>query len=365
MGTMHQHASRLCSRSRSFGPCLLLALFGLFSGCELAPEPQSRRVADPAAPDGPLAADSVLWDLGEVQQGKSYEHTFQLTNKGTVQLDIQNVGTDCGCTTTTPINGPVAAGKSVALPVALNVSGVPGPMQQRIDVLYSAEGKTHQLALLCAGQIRRNANIFSPTPDLDFGSVACGESRTQSIKVARHDGHPLEDLRFESASPALTMLPANLSQDARGYVDVAFCLDASAMEPGQKTLTATLLSGESSLKLVVRALVATKPTGLVDRIFIDSLPLGTSQLVPLEAKTADKAPGSPSPVKGVRCQGATRVAVELAEGENDRQLLRVTSIDDTESTELVTATVIAAREDGTEVQIPLAVLVTANPSKGQ
>jgi len=343
----------------------LLTFLLIFAGCELAPEPEARRVAHSAPPDGPLSADSVLWDLGEIQQGKSYEHTFQLTNSGAVQLDIQNVGTDCGCTTISPINGPVAAGKSVALPVALNVTGVPGPMQQRIDVFYAAGGQTHQLALLCAGQIRRNANIFSPTPDLDFGSVACGESRTQSIKVARHDGRPLEDLRFESGSPALTMLPANLSSDARGFVDVALCLDAFAMEPGQKTLTATLLSGESSLKLVLRARVAPKPTGLVDRIFINSLPLGASQEVPLEAGAPGKALAPPSSVKSVSCQGTTRVAVELAGREKDRQLLRVTSIDNAEGTELVTATVIAAREDGTEVQIPLVVLVTADPNKGQ
>jgi len=93
----------------------------------------------------PSAAADVLglkessFDFGKIPQGKPVYHSFELVNKGTAPVQIDNIQTTCGCTTPEWSKSPVAAGKTTSVKVGFNAAAE-GPFEKTITVQYNGTG---------------------------------------------------------------------------------------------------------------------------------------------------------------------------------------------------------------------------------
>lgn len=82
-----------------------------------------------------VSFDMLSCDMGDMNQGDSKEHTFQLTNKGKSDLIIRRVRSSCGCTAVAPSKNVVPPGETVPIKVTFNSRGKRGRQSKSITVI--------------------------------------------------------------------------------------------------------------------------------------------------------------------------------------------------------------------------------------
>ncbi len=88
-----------------------------------------------AAPDV-LEVKELEFDFGTIPQGKPVYHVFQITNKGTTPLKLDNVQATCGCTTPEWNKEAIAPGASDKIKVGYNAAAE-GSFEKFITVSYN------------------------------------------------------------------------------------------------------------------------------------------------------------------------------------------------------------------------------------
>ena len=83
---------------------------------------------------GALICDPPSFDFGETYPDRLVTHTFVLKNTGTNVVQIRNVRSGCGCTTTMLATNRLAAGQAADLVANLVLKGRRGPQQKPIYV---------------------------------------------------------------------------------------------------------------------------------------------------------------------------------------------------------------------------------------
>lgn len=84
-------------------------------------------------------------DFGQIAQGKPVFYNFQITNRGTTPLKLENVIASCGCTTPEWKNEPIAPGATDVIRVGYNAA-TEGHFEKSITVYYN-ENQTKQLLI--------------------------------------------------------------------------------------------------------------------------------------------------------------------------------------------------------------------------
>lgn len=87
-------------------------------------------------------------DFGDIVQGAKVEHTFSLTNTGTVPLVISNVAATCGCTVPSWPKEPVAPGKSAEIKVSFNSAGKMGKQNSVVRIYSNALEPIEKVSLI-------------------------------------------------------------------------------------------------------------------------------------------------------------------------------------------------------------------------
>jgi hypothetical protein len=83
-----------------------------------------------------LDVKEVEFDFGKIPQGKPVFHYFEVINKGTIPIKIDNVQTSCGCTTPEWSKDPIAPGASTQVKVGYNAASE-GPFDKFITLQYN------------------------------------------------------------------------------------------------------------------------------------------------------------------------------------------------------------------------------------
>lgn len=124
------------------------------------------------------------YDFGAARQGVILEHTFQVTNPGTAPLKVTRVQTTCGCTAAKVAKDTVVEpGKSLELPVKLNLRGKKGAVESKVIVNY-ADGATPDEIVL-------SGTVAEEYPSaVDFPKVRRGEQPEQVVTLATFPGQP-------------------------------------------------------------------------------------------------------------------------------------------------------------------------------
>ena len=111
----------------------------------------------------PLELKQLEFDFGTIPQGKPVYHSFQITNKGTNALKLDNVQASCGCTTPEWNKEPIAPGATAIIKVGYNAAAE-GPFEKPISITYNGN-VTNQIKIkgnvwkAPAGSAPSNASI--------------------------------------------------------------------------------------------------------------------------------------------------------------------------------------------------------------
>src|SRR5687768_14759558 len=80
-----------------------------------------------------LEIKSLEHNFGKIQQGKPVYHVFEIVNKGTKPLKLDNVHASCGCTTPEWSRDEIAPGATSSIKVGYNAAAE-GPFEKTITV---------------------------------------------------------------------------------------------------------------------------------------------------------------------------------------------------------------------------------------
>ena len=83
-----------------------------------------------------LEVKELEFDFGTIPQGKPVYHFFQIVNKGSAPLKLDNVQATCGCTTPEWNKDAIAPGGSDKIKVGYNAAAE-GPFEKYITVSYN------------------------------------------------------------------------------------------------------------------------------------------------------------------------------------------------------------------------------------
>lgn len=87
-----------------------------------------------------LGVKETSFDFGQIPQGRPVTHNFEVVNKSSKPLIIENVEASCGCTTPEWSQAPIAAGASSVIKVGFNASNE-GRFQKTITIYYGDKVK--------------------------------------------------------------------------------------------------------------------------------------------------------------------------------------------------------------------------------
>lgn len=86
-----------------------------------------------------LDVKETEYDFGKIPQGKPVYHFFEIVNKGTTPLKLDNVQASCGCTTPEWDKEPIPAGGKSRIRVGYNAASE-GHFEKYITVQYNGSG---------------------------------------------------------------------------------------------------------------------------------------------------------------------------------------------------------------------------------
>lgn len=92
-----------------------------------------------------LELKELEYNFGSIPQGKPVFHTFQIINKGTSPLKLDNVQTSCGCTTPEWSKEPIAPGATSQVKVGYNAAAE-GHFEKSITLTYNGNS-TKQITI--------------------------------------------------------------------------------------------------------------------------------------------------------------------------------------------------------------------------
>lgn len=107
----------------------------------------------------PLELKETEYHFGSIPQGKPVYHTFQIINKGTAPLKLDNVQASCGCTTPEWNKEPIAPGATGTIKVGYNAAAE-GHFEKMVTVSYNGNS-TKQIII--KGDVWRSPAGSAPT----------------------------------------------------------------------------------------------------------------------------------------------------------------------------------------------------------
>ncbi len=175
----------------------------------------------PASSTGPEAARkraerrTQTFDFGNARQGAVLHHTFQVANNGKGPVTVGRVQTTCGCTVATVKKDTVVEpGKSLDVPVDLNLRGKHNPVESKVIVNYAGDVIPDELVL--------KGSVSAEYPDVvTLPKVKRGEQPEQVVTLSTYPGQPplaVQDIAFDPAKFEVTSKPGAKV----GTVDVVF-----------------------------------------------------------------------------------------------------------------------------------------------
>jgi len=153
------------------------------------------------------------FDFGTARQGAVLHHTFQVANTGKGPVTVGRVQTTCGCTVATVKKDTVVEpGKSLDVPVDLNLRGKHSPVESKVIVNYAGGAIPDELVL--KGSVSDEYQDVVTLP-----KIKRGEQPEQVVTLSTYPGQPplaVQDIAFDPAKFEVTSRPGA----KEGTVDV-------------------------------------------------------------------------------------------------------------------------------------------------
>lgn len=108
--------------------------------------------------NAPIAVFSETnFEFGNIKQGESIEHEFEVKNEGKSDLIIRKVTASCGCTAVKPQKNVITPGESTTLKVVFNSRGKKGKQNKTVTVITN-DPKNFKKILWVKGNVEELAS---------------------------------------------------------------------------------------------------------------------------------------------------------------------------------------------------------------
>lgn len=172
-----------------------------------------------------ITFDNTIQELGTLLWHTPHTAMFKVTNKGTKDLVISNVRTDCGCTNAEWTTAPIGPGSTGYIKATYDAE-ILGHFNKSLAVYTNLEEKPHYLSLVgvvamsnatanTAAYPYKVGDYYLSTDDIEFDDVNRGDKPTVVLSIL--------NTSKKSFHPELMHLPKYLSAHA----------DPSIIRPGK------------------------------------------------------------------------------------------------------------------------------------
>jgi hypothetical protein len=138
-----------------------------------------------------IAFDSEGLDFRIRYQGEVIVHAFRFRNRGLGRLRIEDVQSDCGCTTGLPDKRELKPHESSSVRIAFDTTGYRGKVSKTI-VVRSNDPARPVVRLHIGGTVK--AEVELPAAGIYFGKLAPGSTVERSVSI-----RPLDVTNFSIA----------------------------------------------------------------------------------------------------------------------------------------------------------------------
>lgn len=135
---------------------LLASAFALSVAVMAQPQPQPK-------PDDVIKVNTETHSFGKIKQGTPVTYFFELTNKSSKPIVVENASASCGCTVPEKPSQPIMPGKTDKLKVVYNAAAV-GPINK--DVYIKLAGIDEQKIVHITGEVL-TAEAYEALPAKD------------------------------------------------------------------------------------------------------------------------------------------------------------------------------------------------------
>lgn len=180
----------------------LIASIGGAQAAEPAGAPPAAETG--AAAHGPrLTIAQPVHDAGTVSQGDVIRLAFEIANSGDETLEITDVHTSCGCTTTGEWTRTLKPGEKGTIPVSLETAQFVGPLAKSITVVSNDRTRPEQI-------LEMKATVWTPirlsTSVLVFPATTNpNEATSRSVTIHNELDAPLTISDVQSENPLFTV----------------------------------------------------------------------------------------------------------------------------------------------------------------
>lgn len=141
---------------------------------------------------GAITVDQANVDLGFITPRSTINHTFRITNTGSIPLTVMAVKPSCTCTTTINLDGKVIApGATLEVPASMRAPASTGQKQVMVNVVL--KGLPNVVELRMAGEISFPVRATTSVQGKDVPYVDADSDPTRvrgSVKLKSTDGKP-------------------------------------------------------------------------------------------------------------------------------------------------------------------------------
>ena len=225
-------------------------------------------------PQPPVMITPSAFDFGNVLVGaRSQPHSFFISNPGTVDTDIQPVGTLGEFTLDSTTCGPTVAAGTGCSAVVTFAPTQPGPSSGyvfAIPVPKSAAKFTLASVATLSGMGVQFAQLELP-PSVDFGAYVLGAAPILRTVTLRNTGNAVLTFSSISASAPFTVAnncPVNLAPGESCTVNAGFSATASGDFNGTLNVDSNAQGGSRSISLTAHAQLVATPLVHVTPTFI-------------------------------------------------------------------------------------------------
>lgn len=224
-------------------------------------------------PDGrraKAAFDSLRFDFGKLEVGRTMRHVFRVTNEGDYPLVLAERESSCICTVAELEDRPILPGETAEITLEWNAPAKarPGEPYRQWTAIDTNDPQQASVTLVVEGHL--TAPVAVETPTLAFGTVAKSQSRTLSTRVLSYHAAGTSDTNSGAAEGA-TSAEHGLSLVGMEFDDPT---TAALFDVRTEPVAAEEL-GETGATAGLRLSVTPKP-GLPEGPFLQTIRLRTN-----------------------------------------------------------------------------------------
>lgn len=189
-----------------------------------------------AAWAGPVVSvPQMTYDFGTVLQGETVRHRFAFSNTGDAPLNVEKVGSSCGCTAALASAKVLAPGENGEIQASFDSARFRGEINKTV-YLYTNDSARPMVQLQIKGTVREEVTL---EPQLvNFGTVTPKRTVTTKVTLVNQGDREVLLGKPETTAPELAVSIAKETVPPRGKGTITLSLTP---KPGQTRFSGYVL----------------------------------------------------------------------------------------------------------------------------